>query len=132
MSKLITIFLLPLVFLSCTKPGSVAVTKEDEARELAKMRAAIDKVANSVSCTDAADWKFIPIGSKACGGPTGYIAYHKTIDEAAFKKMVDAYTTAQQDFNKKWGVASDCAMVMPPAGVKCEDGKPVFQNGAFL
>jgi hypothetical protein len=80
-------------------------------------------IANGVTCTNAANWKIVAIGSKACGGPTGFIAYEKSINETVFLKKVEDYTKAQADFNKKWGAFSTCDIPIKPSGVECVDGK---------
>ncbi len=99
----------------------------DKEQEQAQLKAMYDDLVSSsesVSCTDAEDWKFTAIGAKACGGPAGYIAYAKSINEEVFLQKVEAYTTASKAFNEKWGIMSDCSLVNPPTAVICENGKP--------
>jgi len=86
----------------------------------------IKDIAESVTCENADEWKFTRIGSKACGGPTGYIAYSDKIDEAKFLEKVQAYTIAEADFNRKWGIISDCAIEPEPKSLSCVDGKAVL------
>jgi len=86
----------------------------------------IQKTANQFACENAGEWKFTAIGSKACGGASGYIAYSVKIDESSFLKKVEQFTKLQADYNKKWGVFSDCALVIQPKGVTCDNGKPKF------
>jgi len=83
------------------------------------------------SCENAEDWKFTSIGSKACGGPTGYLPYSVNIDTVLFFRLVEAHRLQEQEFNETWGVVSDCALALAPTDVICEDGKPVlvFGNG---
>jgi hypothetical protein len=90
--------------------------------------AELQAISVSVPCVDDSNWDVVAVGSKACGGPTGYIAYAKTIDKTSFLKKVDFFTEAQKAYNNKWNVVSDCAMVMPPKSVSCVDGKPKFNN----
>ncbi|MGO4816848.1 hypothetical protein [Flavobacterium sp. W22_SRS_FP1] len=77
----------------------------------------------STTCTDAQEWGFIAIGSKACGGPAGYIAYSLKINVPEFLIKVENYTKAQKAYNKKWNIISTCDMVMPPSRVECVEGK---------
>ena len=35
----------------------------------------------------------------------------------------------QSAFNTKYGLVSDCMMVMPPSGIRCVDGKAVLVSG---
>lgn len=74
------------VFMSCksrkadadpnTLPKDIALMPERdsprivEAEKLKNQRMEIDSLVNTVSCTDASQWKIVPIGSKACGGPS--------------------------------------------------------------
>lgn len=111
-------------FTSCEKN-----TDDDRAQdelELRNMFGEITDLANSVPCTDSNDWEFIPYGSKACGGPQGYIAYSKSIDVDKFKDMVEDYSQAEEEFNIKYKIVSDCSVVQAPNGVICKDGKLEF------
>ncbi|MDQ0640472.1 hypothetical protein QF042_004037 [Pedobacter sp. W3I1] len=94
--------------------------------ELEKLYKDIEKAAQQFTCENAGEWKFTAIGSKACGGASGYIAYSIKIDESTFLKKVEQFTKLQADYNKKWGVYSDCALVIQPKGVTCDNGKPKF------
>jgi hypothetical protein len=107
---------------SCTK-DSKSSQSEDDAK-LKTMMAEIKALSEKESCSNAAEWHFIAIGAKACGGPAAYIAYSEKLDTAAFTKKVRVYTKAQEDFNKKYNIASDCMAVIPPKIIICEDGKP--------
>lgn len=111
-----------LIFLSCDPPA----TQEEEMALLDQQLTDILQLANSVDCLDEADWTFTAIGSKACGGPTGYIAYSRKINIAVFLDKVEMYTTAQRNFNRKWGVISDCALAPVPDHVTCVNGQPVL------
>lgn len=83
-------------------------------------------LAYSLTCSDANEWDFVAYGSKACGGPKGYIPYNKNIDVATFLKKVNAYTKAEKEFNIKWGIISDCAVVNPPKSIDCQYNYPVL------
>ncbi len=100
-----------------------ASTEEQESDTLEEMLFEIIKIAESVDCVTPDDWTFTPIGSKACGGPTGFLAYSVTIDTNDFLEKVEAYKEAMNAFNIKWGVISDCALPATPVGVTCVDGK---------
>lgn len=94
--------------------------------ELERLYKDIEKSAQQFACENAGEWKFIAIGSKACGGASGYIAYSVKIDESSFLKKVKQFTKLQADYNQKYGVYSDCALVIQPKGVTCDNGKPKF------
>lgn len=86
----------------------------------------ISNLAYGTSCSDANDWSYVGFGAKACGGPQGYLPYHKNIDVTSFLEKVEAYTSAEKEFNIKWGIVSDCAVVNPPKSIECHYEYPVF------
>lgn len=105
---------------------SEELSQEQEQMVLAEMLGEIEALADSVECTDPQDWTFTSIGSKACGGPTHFIAYPVQIDVDAFLVLVGEYTSAQRDFNEKWEVASTCDVPSEPSSIECINRKPVF------
>lgn len=86
----------------------------------------IQDIADEQDCFDASEWKFTPIGTKACGGPKGFIAYSSQIDTVYFLDKVNFYTIQQDVYNKKWGIISDCSLPPYPKGIVCIDRKPEF------
>lgn len=94
---------------------------------LVELEREIIALSESIACTNSAEWKFTPMGSKACGGPVRYIAYHQSV-EREFLVLVDRFTVEQQAFNLKNNIVSDCMLVVAPRAVTCEAGKPVFVN----
>jgi hypothetical protein len=111
--------------------GSCQLTEDDlkeySLTELDELYEKIISISESKTCTNSSDWKFTAIGSKACGGPTGYIAYSTQINEREFLNLVNQYTELQEEYNQKNEIGSDCAFVSPPSGIICENGNPVFQ-----
>ena len=95
--------------------------------DLETMYNEIVALSESVSCENDSEWTFTAIGSKACGGPIGYIAYASTIDTENFLAKVEAYTAAQKKYNEENGIVSDCSLAKEPTGVVCQDGKPSFE-----
>ena len=100
--------------------------KADDEKKLAELYADIKTMAHQFNCVDAGEWKFTAIGSKACGGATGYIAYSIKIDTGVFLQKTKEYTAQQAEFNKKWDVYSDCSLIIAPKSVTCENGMPKF------
>lgn len=115
-----------ILFFSCNNDDSNS--QEEETQNLTKMYEEIisASMVNSTPCTNSAEWSFTAIGSKACGGPTAYIAYSLKINTSEFLKKVENYTNTQEAYNKKWNVVSTCEMMMPPNAVDCVDGKPAL------
>jgi hypothetical protein len=127
------ILILCLTLASCTSDENDA--KEKDSQKLEKMYQEIITLSlvNSQPCTDPKEWDFTVIGSKACGGGVGFIAYSKKINKESFLAKVQAYTDAQAAFNTKWNIISTCDIVLPPKSIECVDGKPklsylIFEN----
>ncbi len=105
--------------LSCSSDDIQADDLEEQLKTLVAL-------SESVACIDSNDWQFAGIGSKPCGGPTGYIAYSSAIDTADFLSRLTAYNEAVRAYNESNGGLSDCAFVSPPTRIECEDGKAVL------
>lgn len=101
-------------------------TQEQDAERLNELFVEIETLASSVDCEDADNWTYTAFGSKACGGPVGYIAYSTEIDEEVFLAKIEEHRRHQNKFNEKWGVMSDCSVPTQPSGIQCENGEPVF------
>ena len=106
---------------SCLKIEKLS--REQAQRYLQSLYTEIENLSTSVACTDASMWKIVPIGAKACGGQSGFIPYHPVAHGEQFLKKVDEYTKAQEAFNKKWNVVSDCMAIPKPTQIECVDGK---------
>lgn len=119
--------LLYVVIVSCNDGGQEdESTYEQDLQRLEQMFNEIESLAGSVPCEDASIWNITAYGSKACGGPIGYIAYPNSIDTETFLSLIEEHKIAQSNFNVKWGIVSDCAIIPPPSQVICEDGEPIF------
>lgn len=123
--KFIGIFIITGLCFSCNKGDEM--TQEQETQNLNQMFSEIEILASSENCDDSSDWTFINYGSKACGGPIGFIAYSINIDTELFLKKIEEHTVAQQGFNEKWGIISDCSVPSQPNEVICKNGSPVLE-----
>lgn len=103
-------------------------SQEDDQLQMKNLIKEIDSIISAEPCTDAANWKFTAIGAKACGGPSSYIAYPIQLEDEILSKVTQ-FTSMQSAFNIKYGLMSDCAMVLPPAEIICENGKAVLLSG---
>ncbi|WP_443938543.1 hypothetical protein [Pedobacter sp. MW01-1-1] len=83
-------------------------------------------MAETYPCTSASEWRFIAYGTKACGGPVGYMPYNTKIDTVLFKQKVMKFTAEQKEYNVKFGLVSDCSVPAAPKGIECQEGKPKF------
>ncbi|MCU7615226.1 hypothetical protein N0B16_12325 [Chryseobacterium sp. GMJ5] len=106
------------------RPVDESSQKYDEAA-LDKIKSGIESEIAKEKCTNAADWAFAPIGSKACGGPMSYIAYPKKHETSILSK-IENYTQKMSEYNKKYSITSDCMMAAEPTSIKCDNGKAVL------
>lgn len=108
------------------------LSQQNDRDELSKKIKEITLIIAAEPCIDPTEWKFTAIGAKPCGGPSSYIAYPAKLESEILPKIQN-FTAMQSAFNKKYNLMSDCAMVMPPSGIKCQNGKTVLlteNNGA--
>ena len=105
-------------------------TQEDEQRDLKNLIVEIETQISAETCTDPTEWKFAAIGSKPCGGPSSYLAYPLKLENEILPKITH-FTSMQNAFNIKYNLTSDCAMVLPPVEIRCEDGKAVLIGGSI-
>lgn len=101
------------------------ISQQTEREQLATLIKEIESLAQSVPCTDASEWKYTAIGAKPCGGPSSYIAYPIKLETEILQK-VQVFTEKQSAFNTKYGLISDCMLVLPPSGIRCEDNKAIL------
>ncbi|VXD11476.1 hypothetical protein [Marinoscillum sp. 108] len=120
------LYLLVFAVLGCTDDQP---SQESDQANLDRLWSEIHAMAESVTCTSAEEWDFSAVGSKACGGPVKFLAYSETIDTVKFLSLVSEHRDAQEAFNIKWGIFSDCSTPQEPSGVACEEGEPVLQYG---
>lgn len=123
--KIIGILFLFGICFSCNDDDEL--TQEQEAQNLNQLFSEIENLATSENCSVSTEWTFTSYGSKACGGPIGFIAYSTNIDTDLFLEKIEEHRTAQQEFNEKWGIISDCSVPSQPSGVVCENGSPLFE-----
>jgi hypothetical protein len=121
MKHVVFTFLLIPVLVSCSLDDS-SNRQQDEFEQLQITRSSIEQVAKSIPCADDNQCKAVAFGSKPCGGPWTYLAYNDGIDEEAFLEMVANFNAAEDAYNLKWGIVSDCMVVGPPTSVECIDG----------
>ena len=115
-----TIALLAIVF-GCT--NNTEFTKEEDLAELAALQEEIELLVDSGVCSENSDCDYIAFGSKACGGPKTYLAFSTSINVQLLQQKVATYNALENSFNKKWGIISDCAYLLPPKSVQCINGK---------
>lgn len=113
------------IFLSCNKEDELS--QEQEGQNINQMFFEIESLVNAEFCNNSAEWTFTSYGSKACGGPVGFIAYPTNIDTEFFLEKVEEHRKAEEEFNQKWSITSDCSVPSQPSSVVCENGSPFFE-----
>ena len=100
-----------------SKSGDVASgTQESDWKAIEAMESDAKSLAHAAGCNVSETCRAAPVGSRACGGPRYYIAYCSvTTDSAALFKKLSEISKAEQDYNRKYGIASTCEFRMPPA-----------------
>ena len=111
--KIIGILFLFGICFSCN--DDVELTQEQEMQNLNRLFSEIENLATSENCSESTEWTFTSYGSKACGGPIGFIAYSTNIDTDLFIEKIEEHRTAQQEFNEKWEIISDCSVPSQPS-----------------
>ena len=101
------------------------ITQEEEREELNILKTEIEDLANSSICNENTECKFIGFGSKPCGGVWTYIIYSTSINTDKLESLVADYNERENEFNRTWGVISDCSLANPPTSVGCENNSCV-------
>ena len=94
-------------------------------QELETQFEVIQKLISEGTCSDSSQCNYIAYGTKACGGPQGYLVFSSEVDLEKLKNLVDKYTAAEDTYNKQNGIMSDCSIPSPPDNIECSDGKCV-------
>ncbi|TVZ26170.1 hypothetical protein JM83_1123 [Gillisia sp. Hel_I_86] len=95
------------------------VSLQDLEQQLEALQAFVDQS----NCTQNSQCSYIAYGTKACGGPKGYLVFSTNVDMDQLKVMVAKYSKAEATYNKQNGIISDCSIPAPPQSIKCSDGK---------
>jgi hypothetical protein len=84
----------------------------------ASLRAPIAALIGNAPCDNQGQCHVVGIGAKACGGPSGFLAWSdKKTDPKALEAAVQAQAQAAREENKASGLASDCMMAPTPSAV---------------
>lgn len=135
MKNLLLLLSLSVLFFSCQKNTDIEKLNykitanssfEEDKETLSNLWNEIVELSESKTCTNANNWLWVAYGDKPCGGPWGYIAYHKDINTADFLYKVDYYYDLESEFNAKHGGFSPCDIAPVPESVNCENGEAVL------
>lgn len=109
-----------VLFMACSKQETLSPAADDQ--KLAQMGRDIEEFAKDKACTNGDGCRTMPMGVKACGGPTNYVIYSLSkTDEKQLTEKVKQYTDFQKELNIKYNRTSDCLFLSPPT-VDCLNG----------
>lgn len=129
-------FVVTAATISTTLPSvSRAQTEEDGSRtarmnkqmemqttfaHISGMKTVVNHLANlSLACETSSDCAAIPMGQRACGGPTSFVVTSKANPSfTALVESIQLVTKAEDEANKKFDLMSICSVELPPA-VNC-------------
>lgn len=110
-----------LVFILLTVSYAHAQRAENPARPLVESMKILAQ--QDLSCDLATDCTSIVFGSKACGGPNGYIITSKNNPKMAqISKLSSLTVELENDYNFENGVISTCVFIGRP-NVSCIENK---------
>ena len=121
--RILALLTLTLLLTACPQernPQEIALA------DLEQQLSEIIALAGSVPCEDSAQWSFTAYGSKACGGPQGYLAYPLTIDVDRFLALVERHRQTENQYNIDFDITSTCDLPAEPTGVDCVDQSAVL------
>jgi len=104
--------------------GSSAPANEADTTRIARLEREARALARAEGCTGP-QCRTAPVGSRPCGGPREYIVYcAATTDSAALFAKLAELARAEEDYNRRAGLASTCEFRMPP-GTALQGGRCV-------
>ena len=81
----------------------------------ASLMAPVKSLIGDAACDHPDQCHVVAVGAKACGGPSGFLAWSvKNTDQAALLAAVQAQAEAEKAENKASGLASDCRLMPMP------------------
>ncbi|GAA4803071.1 hypothetical protein [Litoribaculum gwangyangense] len=113
------LFILGFTLLSTQCDEDAVMTQDEDKEMLLSLKQDIEALANTSVCNESTECKYIPLGSKPCGGPWSYLVYSTSIDTETLETMVANYNQKEAEYNTKYGIVSDCALVNPPSEIVC-------------
>ncbi|NHZ81627.1 hypothetical protein F2P44_20435 [Massilia sp. CCM 8695] len=79
------------------------------------------------ACDNASQCRTLPVGSKACGGPAGFLPWStKRSNGELLARLAAEQAAAEKKVNEKSGMMSTCSVEQDP-GATCNAGRCVLQ-----
>ena len=94
------------------------VREEHRQAERQAAVADLDRLIGDAEASGLAACQTVPVGAKACGGPTDYAVYSAEASEAAaIVQTAEEITRMDEQANREFGLGSDCAVTPEPTVV---------------
>ena len=94
-------------------PGPAQVRQGKAITALKAATAALS--AQDLSCSFNSQCVSVGVGSKACGGPTGYvIASKRNYNYGSVVTLANNSRVNEQRYNQRWEIMSDCRVMLAP------------------
>lgn len=119
----------PLPAAPAARSESARVQASGDTGSIARLEREARALAHTEGCSATEQCRTAPLGHRACGGPRTYLAYcAATTDSAALFRALDALAAAEDEQQRKAGMASTCEFRMPPV-VTANAGRCVGAEG---
>ena len=124
--KLVCFLVCALICIACSSAnrtpsdpgGDKVIFTGDQKSDWAQITAIEDEAKALVrtdGCSTVDQCRTAAVGSRACGGPRYYLVYcSKTTDTAALFRKLKSIAAAEEEYNKRYQIASTCEFRMPP------------------
>lgn len=125
MKFILKLFVLALLLQSfqCDDDDSQNPITEEQ---LNLMKQEIVDYIDSFECENSENCNSIAFGVKPCGGPTEFLTFPSSVDLNELESMIEIYNQLNTEYNIQTNAVSDCAVVLPPQTVECENGSCVI------
>lgn len=110
---------------SAAKPVPKPAAASDSAASLGER---ITAEIGDAACDNASQCRTLPVGSKPCGGPAGFLPWStKRSDGELLARLAAEQAAEERKQNEKGGMMSNCMMEQDP-GATCTAGKCVLMQ----
>ncbi len=90
-------------------------SNETDTARITRLEVEARAMAQTEGCGEEGQCRTAPVGSRPCGGPRAYIAYcAAATDTAALFAKLQELARAEEEYNRKTGMASTCEFREPP------------------
>ena len=111
---------------------TTASEQENSRLELKQVYSKIGDLLSDKRCVTSSDCGALPVGNKACGGPSTYKVYSKLIGDDKISQLQELAQHTKQLDNKRndfGGIVGTCVFISEPALV-CENSLCVIDKDA--